>query len=205
MRNRRQFGFTLIELVVTLIVAAILVGLAVPSFRDLIDKSRLRGATDDLVNLLNIARGSAVKLGHNVNVSIDGTSTWCAGAISATNPTTPGESVSTITACACSTAPGACVVGDQPLTLSYTSYLSGSNHVTLTSVDTTIASSGAGNGGLTFTSKFGALDLSGALPASPLVELRSPLGKYSTRVTVSPLGQTYVCSVGKFISGYPTC
>ena len=55
--------------------------------------------------------------------------------------------------------------------------------VTLTSVDSTISSSGAGNSGITFTSKFGALDLSRhAALASPLVELKSPLGKYSTRI-----------------------
>jgi prepilin-type N-terminal cleavage/methylation domain-containing protein len=201
--QRRQSGFTLIELMVTLTVAVVLVMLAAPSFRDLIDKSRLRGATDDLVNLLNTARGNAVKTGHNVNVAINQSSGWCAGAISATTPSTPGNPVGGVTACNCNS-PSTCVVGDTPLTIANTSYAAGSAYVTLTSVDTTIASTGAGNGGITFTSKFGGLDL-GALPNSPLVELKSPLGKYSTRITVSPLGQTYACSVGSFISGYPSC
>lgn len=205
MVRRQQSGFTVIELMITLAVAVILIALAAPSFRDLMDKSRLRGATDDIVNLLNVARASAVKLGHNVNVAINETSGWCAGAISATNPGTPGQAVAAVTACDCNNA-STCLVGDQQLTLSYSSYASGSNNVTLTSVDSTIESTGAGNSGITFTSKFGALDLSSALPGSPLLELTSPLGKYSTRITVSALGQPYVCSTGgKFISGYPSC
>jgi type IV fimbrial biogenesis protein FimT len=188
---------------ITVAVAVVLITLAVPTFRDLIDKSRLRGATDDLVKLLNNARGNAVKLGHNVNVAINGMTTWCAGAISATNPGTPGDPVAGVTACNCNT-PSTCVVGDTPVTVANTSFGSAPTYVTLTSVDAAIASTGAGNGGITFTSKFGALDFS-ALPGSPLVELRSPLGKYSTRITISPLGQTNACSVGKFMAGYPSC
>lgn len=203
MRQRQQSGFTLVELMITLAVAVVLVTLAVPAFRDLIDKSRLRGATDDIVKLLNNARGNAVKLGHNVNVAIQGTTTWCAGAISATNPGTPGNQVAGVTACDCNT-PSTCVVGDTPVTVSNTSFGSSPTFVTLTSVDSAIASTGAGNGGITFTSKFGALDFS-ALPGSPLVELRSPQGKFSTRITISPLGQTNACSVGKFMAGYPSC
>jgi len=203
MGHRRQSGFTLIEMMITLAVAVVLVTLAAPSVRDMIDRSRLRGATDDLVNLLNNARGNAVKLGHNVNVAINQTGNWCAGAISATNPATPGNQVAGVTACDCHSA-STCLVGDTPLTMTKTSYGSAPSYVTLTSVDAAIDSSGAGNSGITFTSKFGGLDFS-ALPGSPLVELRSPLGKYSTRITISPLGQTNVCYVGKIISGYPSC
>lgn len=203
MRQRRQPGFTLIELMITLAVTVVLMTLAMPSIRDLIDKSRLRGATDDLVKMLNFAQGSAVKLGHNVNVAINQSSGWCAGAISATNPTTPGNQVAGVTACDCNSA-STCLVGDTPMTISNTSYGSSPSYVTLTSVDAAIASSGAGNSGITFTSKFGALDFS-ALPGSPLVQLRSPRGKYSTRIMISPLGQTNACSVGNFMAGYQPC
>jgi type IV fimbrial biogenesis protein FimT len=199
MSQKQQRGFTLIELMVTIIVAAVLVSLAVPSFRDLIDKSRLRGATDDIVNLLNIARASAVKLQRDVNVSIDATN-WCAGAVSAGNPGAVGDAVPAVAACDCTATTVACKVDGLNSLVSASSYSS-----------VTVASPSAtntmlyDNGGITFNSKFGALDLSGLANLSSLT-VTSPSGKYSTQITVSPLGQTYVCSQNsKFVSGYPSC
>ena len=202
MHQRRQSGFTLIELVVTLAVAAVLVGLATPGLRDMIDKSKLRGATDDVVRLLNIARGSAIKLQRNVSVSIQ-SSGWCAGALSAGDPVA-GKLVGTVAACDCTLAAtdaSACYIGGTATGV-YT-VVSSADHsgVTISAVDTTIAYSS----GLTFNSKFGTLDLDN-LPAGALLRLTSPTQKYSTQVTVSPLGQVDVCSVGgRFISGYPSC
>jgi hypothetical protein len=83
------------------------------------------------------------------------------------------------------------------------SVVSSADHsgVTISGVDSTIDYSSA----LTFNSKFGTLDLSN-LPTGSLVTLTSPTQKYSTQVTVSPLGQVDACSVGgKLISGYPPC
>ncbi len=62
-----------------------------------------------------------------------------------------------------------------------------------------------GKGGITFNAKFGALDLASTQPTS--LTVTSPSGTYSTQITVSPLGQPYVCvPVGaQFVSGYPSC
>jgi prepilin-type N-terminal cleavage/methylation domain-containing protein len=202
MHERRQSGFTVIELMVTLTVAAVLAGLAVPGFRDLIDKSKLRGATDDVVSLLNTARASAVKLQHNVSVSIK-SSSWCAGAISASDPS-PGDQVGSVAVCDCAldaTDASACYIGGASIGLYAVVAAADHSGVTIKDVDSTIAYSS----GLTFNSKFGALDLSN-LPAGPLVTLVSPAKKFSTQISVSPLGQVYACSVGgKFISGYQSC
>ncbi len=203
MPRSRQFGFTIIELMVTLAVVTILAALAVPSIRDLRDKASLRGATDDIVNLLNVARGIAIKLQRNVSVTIN-SSNWCAGAISAADPVV-GSAVASggVTACDC-TLPAsnaaACFLGGTSGV--YTVVSSGDySGVTVSGVDSTIAYSN----GLTFNSKFGALDFSN-LPTGALVTVTSPTQKYSTQITISPLGQVNACVAGgKFISGYPSC
>ena len=58
--KRSTSGFTLIELMVTLAVAAILLAIAIPSFNSLLVSSRLTTAANDFVNALAIARSSAI-------------------------------------------------------------------------------------------------------------------------------------------------
>lgn len=57
----RARGFTIVELMVTVAVAAILLVIAVPSFRNIINSNRLTTATNTLVNALNTARMEAIK------------------------------------------------------------------------------------------------------------------------------------------------
>lgn len=63
-----QAGFSLIELMVTLSVAAILLTLGVPSMVDLIRDARLATQSDLLVSTLNLARTEAVRTRSNVKV-----------------------------------------------------------------------------------------------------------------------------------------
>ncbi len=56
-----QRGFTLMELMVVLAVAAVIMGLAVPNFSLYIRNSRLTGAANDLLTSVTLARSEAIK------------------------------------------------------------------------------------------------------------------------------------------------
>ena len=64
-RNR---GFTLIELMVTLVVLALLLGVAVPGLQTLVAAQRMRAVSYDLVTHLMLARSEALKRGTEVQV-----------------------------------------------------------------------------------------------------------------------------------------
>ncbi len=55
-------GFTLVELMITIFVAAILVTIAIPSFRNIILSNRLTTSANAIVDAINTARMDAIKL-----------------------------------------------------------------------------------------------------------------------------------------------
>lgn len=81
------FGFTLIEMIATVAVLAILVTVGIPSFQETIDKRRLTGAAEQLYGDLQYARAEAIKRNANVFVAFTaGSTSWCYG-MSSTNAT----------------------------------------------------------------------------------------------------------------------
>jgi len=66
--GHRQRAFTLIELMVTLAVAAILIGFALPAFNDFIAQRNLTARVNSLVLAVNYARSEATRLGTVVSV-----------------------------------------------------------------------------------------------------------------------------------------
>jgi type IV fimbrial biogenesis protein FimT len=64
----KNLGFTLMELMITVSIAGILTGLAVPSFSVMIKNSRLTTYANEFVTSLNLARSEAVKRGMTVTV-----------------------------------------------------------------------------------------------------------------------------------------
>src|ERR1700678_3073511 len=75
----RAHGFTLVEVVITMAVAAILLSIAVPSFRYVTNSNRIAGESNGLVGDLQFARAEAIKEGRTVTVCVLGTLTSCAG------------------------------------------------------------------------------------------------------------------------------
>jgi prepilin-type N-terminal cleavage/methylation domain-containing protein len=78
---KRSRGFTIIELLIAIAIVAILATLATPSFRDYIDKSHVRGATEAIYEQLQYARSQSLKRSVPiiVNFSANNTSTWHLG------------------------------------------------------------------------------------------------------------------------------
>jgi type IV fimbrial biogenesis protein FimT len=74
-----HFGFTLVELMVTIAIAAVLVGVVIPGFFNLIANNRLTVATNELVTCMHFARSEAVRSEVPVSIcaSTDGQS--CSG------------------------------------------------------------------------------------------------------------------------------
>jgi type IV fimbrial biogenesis protein FimT len=68
-RLLRCAGVTLVELMVVLLVAAILLGLAVPAMQGIMSDNQLLSLTDGLAGSLNLARSEAAKLGGVVSLT----------------------------------------------------------------------------------------------------------------------------------------
>jgi type IV fimbrial biogenesis protein FimT len=76
----RPLGFTLIELIVTVALAAILLTIGVPSFQEMMRNNRAATHTNEMLTALNFARSEAVKRGRDVLLcpSTD-PANWCVG------------------------------------------------------------------------------------------------------------------------------
>lgn len=72
-----QRGFTMVELMVTLSVLAVIAFAAAPSFSGVMSTQRTRNAALDLSSALTLARSEAVK--RNLTVTVATAGTWASG------------------------------------------------------------------------------------------------------------------------------
>lgn len=103
-----QKGVTLIELVVTIAVLAILVTLAAPSFSEFRERQALRGVADNIVATIGLAKEEAVKRDSWVRIDFKpfGTDGVCLGAVTVTTAAGSG--------CDCAAAAATCTVAVFP-------------------------------------------------------------------------------------------
>lgn len=76
----RGAGFTLVELLITLAIAALLLAMAAPTFRETIAGGRVTGATNDMVTALATARNEAIRRGTRITMCRSTDSATCSTA-----------------------------------------------------------------------------------------------------------------------------
>ncbi|NCC28291.1 MAG: prepilin-type N-terminal cleavage/methylation domain-containing protein [Gammaproteobacteria bacterium] len=72
-------GFTLLELMITLSVLAILASLGVPAMQDMLERNRLKSAAQALAEDLQWVRGEAIRRNRDLHLIFDAGSPWCYG------------------------------------------------------------------------------------------------------------------------------
>jgi type IV fimbrial biogenesis protein FimT len=77
--QERSRGFTLVEMMVTIAILAILLGIALPDFRQMLASERVRSANSDMFAALIMARSEAIKRNSSVTLVPTSTTTWAGG------------------------------------------------------------------------------------------------------------------------------
>lgn len=154
--SRRTRGFTLVEMMVTLAVIAILLMVAAPSFIALRQRATLTAAGEQVLGVWNQARLEAAKRNSMVKVGVYSSgATFCIGAATTTDPADS-------TACDCTTA-NACDVAVFPaaqsewrgVTLSGTPTLGGNTGVVVIEPKRTMLTESADSGALSLAGPSG--------------------------------------------------
>ena len=81
--NRKHIsGFTIIELMIVMVIVAIGVALAVPTYRSITEKRQLTSAAESVAAFMTLAQSAAVKYDRDVMVNMQRSNfnTWCIGA-----------------------------------------------------------------------------------------------------------------------------
>lgn len=171
----RNSGVTLIELMVTLAVLAIVVTVAIPSFEGMMTRQRLKSATEAVYQDLRWARTETIKRNERITVEFDTTAPdWCYGITDSVTET-----------CNCATA-GSCTVDGIGKTVNASSF----PKAAVTSADFT-----PGDPSTTFDPVRGTA-------AAGKVTITA--GAYTAEVVVNMLGRVRVCSDDSAL-GYPAC
>ena len=183
MKRRNQGGLSLVELLVTVLIAGLLLVVGIPGFSGIMEKNRLRSAIEAVSTDLNYARTESILRGVGSSISVSFTTdtgtNWCYG-------------LSTAAGCDCTIADvtdvSACVVP-----VAGTNVLKVVDSADFDSEVSMTAVTFAGN-----TTTFSSLrDLAGAGQVSLAADGRA------VNIQMTALGRVRVCSSSDL--GYGTC
>lgn len=178
MNKPTSHGFTLVELIVTLAIVAIVATIAVPSFQEMLTKNRVKGAAEAIYSDMQLARQESIKRNSVISVTFGSNSGgWCYGLDDASG------------SCDCTAATSAsnCTIGSG--TTAFSKVVQGAtnfNGVALTSSN------------ITFDNVRGTATTTGTNTVS--------VGSYQASVVVGALGSVRICTPsGQTSVGYPGC
>lgn len=83
MSQHRADGFTLVELMVTIAIVAVLSAIAFPSFRDTLRSNQVATATNEVIAAVSLARNEAVRNNRGSSICASGNGQDCSGGWSA--------------------------------------------------------------------------------------------------------------------------
>lgn len=93
----RSTGFTLIEMLITLVIASILLGVAYPAFNNMVNNNRLASTANSFIGALAIARNEAINRGQSVSVQAktpQADNEWGGGwTVELPDPNNPGSTI----------------------------------------------------------------------------------------------------------------
>jgi len=72
-------GLTFLEVIVALGILGIIVGLAIPSFQDIVNRNRLKAVTETFYNDLKYAHSESIKRRSDIYVTFTAGTNWCYG------------------------------------------------------------------------------------------------------------------------------
>lgn len=170
---RRVLGFTAIEMMVTFVLIAIGATLALPSYRDMVEKRHLTSGAEQLAAFINLHQGEAMRRNQPVTVSWSPVGdSWCVGAVVG------------ITACDCTetsvSAPDYCAIDATRRTLDSSHF---GNRDLLAAL--------VGDRAITFDPVRGTLS---DMTETMTMELQSDDQKFMLSLQVTGAGEVIICS-----------